>query len=126
MKELRQEYVAEGLSYRAYSYFMPQDETSAPLVAPGSGDFRAIGFWLQIPNGTMSGQRMETAIQIEAAFGKLVQAKGYRRYIQAELTGGVEAYHMFWGDELYQEFRERKQELDPHHLFGRNNVFSYP
>jgi FAD/FMN-containing dehydrogenase len=112
-----QERHAGELSFRpAYTYPIHHRAAAAPLVYGIAGDFVAIGIWGDSPApGTVEA--------IDAEVATLARSTGYRRYVQAEILTGPEAYRDYFDTETYQEFMRRRRALDPKGLFNRGSVF---
>jgi len=109
---------AGELTFRApYTYAIRHRSVVAPLVYGRRGDFFAIGIWGDKP-------RAQSVVQaIDAEVAALAKRAGYRRYVQAEVLSGVEAYRDYFGAEIYEELERRRRVNDPKGLFNRGTVF---
>jgi FAD/FMN-containing dehydrogenase len=108
---------AGQMSFRApYTYALRHRRISAPLVYGRGGDFFAIGIWGDGPTAA-------TVEAIDREVAALSAKAGYRRYVQAEVLAGSDAYRSYFGDPIWQELLQRRRSVDPAGLFNRNTVF---
>jgi hypothetical protein len=94
------------------------DGQSPPLFYGRAGRFTAVGVWARAPTAALKAE-------MESLFSELAASSGLRRYVQSETLEGPKAYREYFGEELYERFREMKERLDPQHLFNRDTVFPY-
>jgi FAD/FMN-containing dehydrogenase len=111
-----------SLAFRPrYEYLLKVTRDVPPLFFESGQDFLAIGVW-----GDVQATTTNAAIgALEREFMALIRTKGYRRYIQAEAPGSPELYRSYFGEQLYERFREQKRRYDPEHLLNRGTVFAF-
>ena len=90
-------------------------DLNPPLLYPEQESFTAVGIEF-VPRETA---HAEMALTVDEAFGEFVRERGYRRYIQMELTRDPVALAQYFGSEVWDAFYGMKQEHDPHGLFGQ-------
>jgi FAD/FMN-containing dehydrogenase len=112
----------DTFNYRnAYLYPIKHHRVVPPLVYPEATSFIAVGLWGLHEDKTLAGLRKLKAFDSE--FARLALENGYRRYIQSELSSGVELYEQYFGQDTYTRFHELKLRQDPKLLFNRGSVF---
>jgi hypothetical protein len=101
-----------------YTYVFKESAQAPPLFFGRSGPLTAVGIWAEAADA-------KVATLLDQAFEQLCARRGYRRYIQTELTRGADAYRRYFGERTYAAFLQVKRRLDPEFLFNRDTVFSY-
>lgn len=116
LAEIQMRHAGE-LSFRpVYRYAIHYRAITAPLVYGVAEDFIAIGIWGDSPSpGAVEA--------IDAEVATLSRSTGYRRYVQAEIATGPNAYHDYFGPATYQEFLRRRQRFDAKAGINRGSVF---
>lgn len=86
-----------------------------PLVFPEQKSFTVVGLeYLPI-----IASNSQLAVRIDLNFADYVRGHHYRRYIQMEMTRDPKVIADYFGEHVWNEFRQVKQSLDPHGVFGR-------
>jgi len=93
----------------------------APLVYPVAEDFYAIGRWGFHTDASPKGLQRLTAFDTD--FMRLVARRGYRRYVQSELSSGPETYRQYFDPDVLARLEQHKRCTDPSSLFNRDWIF---
>lgn len=119
LQALEDRYRSKVRMLTPYTYAFRDRGHVPPLFFGQRGALTAVGIWAEAGDQT-------TARAIDRDVAALCARRGYRRYIQTELTRGPDAYESYFGSRTYAALRERKRRMDPEELFNRGTFFAYP
>ncbi len=116
LADIQQRHAGE-LSFRpVYRYAIHHRAITAPLIYGVAEDFIAIGIWGDSPSP-------EAVEAIDAEVATLARSTGYRRYMQAEIATGPNAYRDYFAPETYQEFLRQRRRFDAKAGINNGSVF---
>lgn len=103
-----------------YRWEVPFKTFNPPLVYPNNKSFVSIGFW---GIGITKTRPLDDIISFTNEFANIVLEKNYYSYIQVETVSDINYFRKYWGDEIYNTFRDYKKYVDPKFLFNKGNIF---
>ncbi len=105
-----------------YHYVIPFINFHPPLVYPKPETFLVIGVMCVLSTGNATSN--QSVLQIEKNFIDLAVKNRYKLYLQAENIGRNVDFPAYYGEEIYNSFRQLKDQFDPDRLLNQDVIFS--
>lgn len=104
-----------------YHYFIRHVNFHPPLIYPRQEDFLMIGVMSRLKVGRAGS--IASIFDVERQFIDMAFKRKYRLYLQAENFGRNIDFRAYYGESIYHQFLQHKNELDPEHRINRHVFF---